>query len=97
MTGRVRKTERAQRDIDQISDWIAQDNLNAALTWVDELDSKLKMIEANPGIGTDRRDLRRGVRSYAFGNYLIFFKPFKSGIDVLRVIHGARDYRRFFS
>jgi toxin ParE1/3/4 len=93
---RVRKTHRAERDISNIADWIARDSESAAFNWLDELDQKFSVIAESPGIGTDRSDLRRGVRSYASGNYLIFFKLSKSGVDVLRIIHGARDYRGFF-
>ncbi|HEV8377467.1 MAG TPA: type II toxin-antitoxin system RelE/ParE family toxin [Tepidisphaeraceae bacterium] len=96
MTGRVLKTDRAERDIDQIADWIARGSESAAHKWLGELDEKFSVIARTPGIGTDRNSLRRGVRSYAFGNYLIFFKATKSGVSILRVIHGARDYRRFF-
>jgi toxin ParE1/3/4 len=31
-----------------------------------------------------------------FEHYLILYRPTASGIDVLRVIHGSRDYRRLF-
>ena len=96
MTLRVHKTARAERDIDQITDWIARDNEIAAIKWLSELDEKLSIIAQSPGIGTDRSNLRPGVRSYAFGNYLIFFKVNKSGVVVLRIIHGARDYPAFF-
>lgn len=96
MTGRVRKTDRAERDLDNIAQWIARSSETAALKWLSDLDGKLSIIAQNPGIGTDRSKLRPGVRSYAFGNYLIFFKSTKRGIDVLRVLHGARDYRQFF-
>ncbi len=96
MIGRLRKTDRAERDINNISDWIARDSESAAEKWLEELDEKLKVVATMPGIGTDRSDLRKGLRSYAFDNYLIFFKPTKSGVDIIRVIHGARDYRRFF-
>ncbi len=96
MTGRVRKTDRAQSDIDGIADWIARRSPNAAEKWLDELEVRIEIIGATPGIGTDRSDLRPRIRSYAFDNYLIFFKPTKAGVDILRVIHGARDYAGFF-
>jgi toxin ParE1/3/4 len=31
-----------------------------------------------------------------FMNYLIFYRPIGGGIDVLRVLHGARDIDRIF-
>jgi hypothetical protein len=34
-----------------------------------------------------------GCRSFSVGNYVIFFRPIDSGIEVARVIHGSRDKR----
>src|SRR5438046_3674060 len=96
MSGRPRKTDRAERDIDEIANRIAADNETAALKWLEELDQKLTVIATMPGIGTARSDLQRGIRSYAFGDYLIFFKVTRTGVDIIRVIHGARDYKEFF-
>ena len=96
MSARVRKTHRAEKDIHRIAHQISRDSLTAAVNWLDELDQKLKIIGESPGIGTERSDLRRRIRSYAFGNYLIFFKPTKTVVVILRVIHGARDYKRLF-
>ncbi|NQT36306.1 MAG: type II toxin-antitoxin system RelE/ParE family toxin [Planctomycetes bacterium] len=31
-----------------------------------------------------------------FENHLVFYRPIESGIDVIRVIHGARDVRAIF-
>jgi len=33
----------------------------------------------------------------AFENYLIFYQPTDAGIDVVRVIHAARDIEALFS
>lgn len=33
----------------------------------------------------------RRVPITGFGNYLIFYRPIEGGIEVVRVIHGARD------
>lgn len=31
------------------------------------------------------------LRSSPVGNYLIFYRPLPDGIEILRVLHGARD------
>jgi plasmid stabilization system protein ParE len=40
-------------------------------------------------------DLRRW-HVEGFENYLILYRPIKGGIDVARVLHGARDIERLF-
>ena len=55
-----------------------------------------------PGMGRlrefDRPDLA-DIRSWPVGgfeDYLIFYRPVPTGIDVLRVVHGARDIAALF-
>lgn len=96
MTRRIRMTASANADVRSIARWIARDSVDNAVNWTFELDDKLQKLLETPGSGTDRSDLRPGMRSSPFGQYLIFFKPFRYGIQVIRVIHGARDYTRFF-
>ncbi|MGH9942446.1 MAG: type II toxin-antitoxin system RelE/ParE family toxin [Pyrinomonadaceae bacterium] len=36
------------------------------------------------------------LRSYSVKNYLIFYQPFEDRIDILRVLHGARDIESIF-
>jgi toxin ParE1/3/4 len=31
-----------------------------------------------------------------FGKYLIFYRPIKNGIEVVRVLHGARNLKKVF-
>lgn len=93
---RVQRTARAQEDIDSIAKWISRDSVEAALRWLEQLDQKLERLASTPGSGTDRSELRPQMRSSPLGNYLVFFKPVASGIQVIRVLHGARDYSRFF-
>ena len=35
----------------------------------------------------------RRIRVPGFANYLIFYRPTAEGIEVFRVVHGARDLR----
>jgi toxin ParE1/3/4 len=37
-----------------------------------------------------------GVRIWSVGNYAIFFRSAQDGIEVIRVVHGARDFDAIF-
>ena len=86
----------ADRDLDQISLFIAHDSIDAAMKWLKDLDDFISRIAASPGIGTSREGFRKGMRSTPFGNYLVFFRKVDAGIEVLRVIHGARHWHQEF-
>jgi toxin ParE1/3/4 len=45
--------------------------------------------------GSEDRDLRRW-RIRGFENFLIFYRPIEDGIEVIRVLHGAREIERVF-
>ena len=64
--------------------------------FVAKLRAKAARIALAPKIYTRRDDLEVGLRSAAFGNYLIFFRIVDDGIDVSRVVHGARNLPRLF-
>ena len=42
-------------------------------------------------MGRGRDEVSPGIRSLAFGRYVVFFEPLSDGIDVVRVLHGSRD------
>lgn len=47
-------------------------------------------------MGRKRDELVPNLRSFPVGNYLIFYRPINQGIEVLRVLHGARDIPSIF-
>lgn len=51
---------------------------------------------AESGLGRARHELLVKLRSFTFKNYVIFYQPATDGIEVLRVLHGARDVHRVF-
>jgi toxin ParE1/3/4 len=88
-------TFEAESDVAQITQHIAQDNLNAATAWITELQSLCALLATHPAIGENLRSRRFGmVRRHAFGNYVIYYRPADEGVLVLRVIHGAREQRK---
>jgi toxin ParE1/3/4 len=82
--------------LDEIWDYIAQDNPPAATKLLRLLDSKFQMLAKSPMMGQARADLAPTLRCFSVGNYAIFFRPIPEGIEVVRVLHGARDLRRNF-
>lgn len=88
---RVLRRPRAAEDIAAVWDFIADDNPDAADHWVDQLDTQLRLLATQPLMGRARDELAPGIRSFPFGRYLVFYLPIGDGIDVVRVLHGARD------
>ena len=87
----VRKLPSAKEDLFEIWTFIAADNTNAADTWIDKLDAQFSLLATQPLIGKARDELAKGLRSFPFGRYVIFYLPHINGITVVRIIHSARD------
>lgn len=81
----------AEQDLEVIGDYIARDNPAQAVAFVGELREKCRRIADNPLGYRERPELARGLRSCAHGNYVIFFDALPDAVEVVRVLHGARD------
>jgi toxin ParE1/3/4 len=79
---------------------IARDRPAAGLRFLDAAEHPFADLVRNPGAGThwESEDLDlAGVRVRPvkrFRNYLIFYRPTPDGVEVIRVLHGARDLDR---
>ena len=54
------------------------------------------MLTANPDLGEVRSDLAENLRSFSFGNYVIFYRHMAGGIEIIRVVSGYRDLGTLF-
>ena len=88
---RVTRRPLAAADVLDIWDHIAEDSLDQADRWVDMLDEKFRLLATQPLLGRAREELAPNLRSFPFGRYVIFYTPLHDGIDVVRVLHSARD------
>jgi toxin ParE1/3/4 len=93
---RIDRTPEAQQDIDEIVDFIAEDNEAAARRWLDGLNRELDLLSRFPRMGPLREELAPGLRSLPFGNYVILYFALRDGLIVARVFHGARDIEHEF-
>jgi toxin ParE1/3/4 len=87
----------AARDVDETARFIAKDNVDAALRFYDAVEQSFGHIREDPQRSpvyqlahprlTDIR--KRSVRG--FNNYLIFYRFSRGIVEIIRVLHGARD------
>jgi len=79
-------------DLAEIWDFIADDSEGRADTFIDLLDRKIHTLARRPNIGRAREELR----SFPVGRYIIFYRAISKGIEIVRVLHGARDLETLF-
>ncbi|HZL12599.1 MAG TPA: type II toxin-antitoxin system RelE/ParE family toxin [Verrucomicrobiae bacterium] len=91
-----RVSDVARSDLDEIWLYIAQDNLDAADKLIDALVSRFPKLAAMPLIGRQREELLPRLRSFPVARYVIFYRPIENGIEIVRVLHGARDFPPLF-
>lgn len=92
----VRLTEPAIQDLEEIYDYIAMDNIAAAERLKDRLQKRWRAAADNPGIGRKRDEWYQNLRSVREGNYLIIYHQIEDGIEIVRIVHGARDIEALF-
>jgi toxin ParE1/3/4 len=90
------KTPQSKADVAEIWVSIALANVSAADRLVDEIDSALERLCQYPALGRSREDLLPGLRSLVVQKYLLFYRIAPEGIELVRVIHGARNLKRQF-
>ena len=88
---------KAEKDIDDIADYIALDHPERAVKFLRFLSKKLIDLASTPLIGRERPALELGLRSFPIDSYIIFYKPLDDGIDIIRIIHSARDIDHIFT
>ena len=88
-----RLTPAAVDDIFEISAYIAAEDLPAADRFELEISNSCQRAADKPDLGHFRRDLTdKPVRFFAVrGTYLIVYDAATKPLEVLRVLHGARD------
>jgi plasmid stabilization system protein ParE len=96
MTRTVRVLRRAQRDLQQIHDFIAREAPRTADAFIDELLDAIESLSTSSERGARPRDetlKRQGYRFLIRGNYLVFYKVLRQQVRVYRVLRASRAYR----
>ncbi|HUT24093.1 MAG TPA: type II toxin-antitoxin system RelE/ParE family toxin [Sumerlaeia bacterium] len=80
----------AQNDLEEIGLYVAMDDYDASLRLVERFFRAFDLLADSPKMGRNRPELG-GVRSFPFRPYVIFYREAHEGVEIARVLHGARD------
>lgn len=95
MSGRYQLTPEAQAQVDAIGAFIAEDSLEAALKVYDALEKSYEQLARMPEMGHTREDLTdRPLKFWSVYSYLVVYDPASDPLQIIAVLHGARDVER---
>jgi toxin ParE1/3/4 len=94
--GLIRRTPESDTDLRNIYRYIEVDNPAAAEGMLRRFRESLSMLSDMPGGEPARPEFGKDVRSFPVGKYLLLYRRVGGGIELLRVIHGARKVRRIY-
>jgi plasmid stabilization system protein ParE len=86
----------AELDLDEIWEYIAQDNIQAADRWIAKLFEAFDALARTPGMGHKREDLTTlPILFWPVGAYLILYRVKSERVEIVAVTQGARDIPSF--
>jgi toxin ParE1/3/4 len=98
MSKSVHRRRQARQDLVDIFRYYAREaGLRLADRFLAQAEASFTHLAGMPGIGTRHEHdhpALAGVRVYpttGFRKYLVFYRPVADGIEIVRVLHGARD------
>ena len=93
---------KAENDAREITSYIADDNPTAAQCFREALQETTELLLRMPHIGSQRVSDKSALKDIRvvpvkdFDRYFIFYRSLDEGIEIIRVIHGARNYPWLF-
>ncbi len=90
---RLRKS--AEDDLGEIWRFTAERwNLEQADRYYGEIIDALTRLSVQPDLGRACDDIRSGYRRYSVNAHVIFYRVEVEAVDVVRILHARRDFRR---
>ena len=93
----------AERDLDEQAQYLAtQGSVERALRFYQAAEATFELLASRPWIGKVNQFRSRfltNVRTFplkGFPKHLVFYLPIERGVEIIRVLHGARDLEILF-
>ncbi len=88
---RLRFRPEAVSDLEEIHDFIAEDNPSKAKEFITFLRSKCQVLADSPFAGRARPEIRHELRSFPVKRYVILYRVLDDFVEIVSVVHGSRD------
>jgi toxin ParE1/3/4 len=85
----------AEADLEDIALYIAEDNVQAARRWIEDMHALCQQLGEMPSMGVAKSSIRPGLRMLPAGSYMILYQQVDKGVEIARVLHGAPMARPF--
>jgi toxin ParE1/3/4 len=92
----VKFTRQAQRDVFQVWQYIAETSVARADEMVDRINERCRQLAEFPMSGEPCDKYRVGLRRVIVSPYVIFYSPRSGGVQIVRILHSARDIDSLF-
>lgn len=89
-------TDAAVKDLEEICEYIARQNSQAASQLFDVIRKKCRLVASFPNMGKSYSKIATDLRGFVVEDYIVFYYPKQDGIDIMRVISGYRDFETLF-
>jgi toxin ParE1/3/4 len=94
---RIVHSPAAEDDLLEIWVGLAATNVSAAERLSNNLRAATQLLATQPLLGKARREFGAGIRSFPVRDYVLVYRPILDGVELVRVMHGARDLPRVLS
>ena len=102
MSFHIQKTPQARADLTDIASFIAKDNSDFAERFLTAAEAAFDLLASMPLMGRMIYFKSKSAQNIWLGHvqgferYLIFYRTIEQGVEIVRVLHGARDIARLF-
>jgi plasmid stabilization system protein ParE len=93
---RIELSPYVANDLEEIADWIAEDNPRRAVSFIHEIREAFLRIAEGPLHYQLRPDIGEDARVAVVGNYVILFWADAKVVRIERVVFGGRDLPPLF-
>jgi len=87
---------KAREDLKDVYRSVAKDKPSAAKRLRHAFYESFRVLARQPFLGQACPNLRADLRAFSIGSYVIFYVPVTRGVQIERVLHGARDIQSLF-
>jgi toxin ParE1/3/4 len=86
----------AIRDLDDISDYFLERNINAGEQFLQEFTKKCRNLASFPAMGRSYSHIRVDLRGIPLQSYIILYRLIDDGLEIVRVVNARQDLESLF-